>query len=85
MWLTFSQWDVNEMSTEIKDKVNPAMIGVGIKIGINTRKEGVVLQLENNKDMNTVKDKIQENFGDEYKVEKKKRFLQKSLQNIWNR
>lgn len=57
--------DLNKTKIELKNKIKPAEMGIGITMKGGTKDGGVVLQYDGNKD---IKDKIQSNLGQNYEV-----------------
>lgn len=66
---------LNDTSEKIKDnlrnKVNPAKIGISITVSKKTKNGGIIVKFENSKDINVVQTEIQESIGEKYQVIKK--------------
>lgn len=60
--------DINKTRVELKNRVNPAEIGVGLTVGDKTRSGGVVVRYRGSKNIKEIQDKIQSDMGQNYEV-----------------
>lgn len=62
---------MTKIKEDIRNKVNPANMRVGITMGKTTKNGGIFIQCSDDKDINTVKGKIGNYLGCNYTVNKK--------------
>lgn len=60
---------------DLKEKVNPVKLGVGVTIGRPTKNSSLILSCGNEKDINSVQSEIQTRLGTEYEVDRPKKHV----------
>jgi predicted RNA-binding protein with PUA-like domain len=65
--------EVKKMKDQIRNRINPAELGVGLLIGKTTKNGDLILTCKNEeKDMREIQHKIQEDMGQNYEVSEKR-------------
>ncbi|KAK5647930.1 hypothetical protein RI129_002822 [Pyrocoelia pectoralis] len=64
--------DVQQIKQDLRTKVNPTEIGVGLTMGKSTKKGGLILNCGAGKDIKKLQVEIQHQLGDSYNVDRPK-------------
>lgn len=67
------QKDIKQIKIDLKEKVNPVELGVGVAIGRPTKNGSLILSCGMEKDINSVQSEIQTRLGTEYEVDRPKK------------
>lgn len=66
------QSEPKEIKEDLRRKVNPVEIGVGVSMGRSTKGGGIILNCGNEKEISNVQTEIQSKLGDQYQVDRPK-------------
>lgn len=67
-----TQNDISIVERDLKNKVNPTEIGIGLSIGRPTKDGGIILNCTGQQEIGTIQSQIQDKLGDEYSVDRPK-------------
>lgn len=67
-----TQKDVKEVKKDLRNKIDPTEMGVGVSMGRVTRKGGLILNCDSNQEISSIQSEIQDKLGDGYEVERPK-------------
>lgn len=67
-----TQKDVSVVKQDLKNKVNPTEIGIGLSMGRSTKNGGLILNCSSEKEIISIQSEIQNKLGDSYSVDRPK-------------